>query len=337
MSFFPWLIRVGSGFLAHVSDGVKAASGGYTRGSKIGQDGAANPCHPCRMNDARNSEPDFLAEVLGHIERHLFTDLTVEQLARVAGLSPYHFSRAFTARLGESAMGYVRQRRLDHAAFRLSGSAPPTLVDLAFHCRFESQEAFTRAFRRRFGVPPGRFKREAQKHPFEGNKMSQATAPVDVQELDQLLKRDSFLVVGVRAVFDGENKHGIPALWPRLLKCLPLPGQVDGRSYGVCWSDDPKQISINYMAGVEVRGQHELPAGFERLEIAPQSYAVFRVTIDGPNLHPQLQAAMPLIWGNRRTKSGLKFAQAPDFELYPEGFDPMRKGAHIDICVPVET
>ena len=288
------------------------------------------------MNGVRNNGPDFLAEVLGHIERCLFSELTVDELARVAGLSPHHFSRAFSARIGESVMGYVRNRRLDHAAFRLSGSAAPALADLAFDCGFESQEAFTRAFRRRFGAPPGRFMREAPKHEFEGDPMSGANVPVDVQELDQLLKRDAFTVAGLRAVFDNENKHGIPALWPRLLRCLPLPGQMDARSYGVCWSDDPNQGNINYMAGVEVRGDHELPAGFERLEIAPQSYAVFRVTLGGPNLHPQLQAAMPLIWSNRRTRSGLKFAHAPDFELYPEGFSPTQRGAYIDICIPVE-
>lgn len=119
-----------------------------------------------------------------------------------------------------------------------------------------------RAFRRRFGVPPGRFKREALQHEVEDDRMNEAKVPVHVQELDQLLKRDGFRVAGLRAVFDDENRHGIPALWPRLLECLPLPGQVDARSYGVCWIDDPKQTSINYMAGVEVRGRHELPRGF---------------------------------------------------------------------------
>lgn len=281
--------------------------------------------------------PDFLAEVLGHIERHLFADLTVEKLARVAGLSPWHFSRLFTARLGESVMGYVRQRRLDHAGFRLAAAAPPPLAQLALDCGFESQEAFTRAFRRRFGTPPGQFKRETPKHTFTEDKMTGTTTRPRVEQREGLMRREAFTVAGVRAVFDGENKHGIPALWPRLIKCLPLAGQVDGRSYGVCWSGDLKEGSINYMAGVEVRGDHELPAGFERLVIAPASYLAFRVFLDGPNLHPQLQAAMPVIWGEMIPKSGKKPAHAPDFELYPDDFNPTAKGAYLDICVPVES
>ncbi|HEY0300312.1 MAG TPA: AraC family transcriptional regulator, partial [Rhizomicrobium sp.] len=111
-------------------------------------------------NDAR--APDFLAEVLAHVEAHLFEPLTLAGLAAVAGLSPYHFSRVFTARLGSSVMDHVRARRLEAAYMRLSGSSPPGLIDLAFDCGFESQEAFTRAFRRRYGIAPGQFRRASQ-------------------------------------------------------------------------------------------------------------------------------------------------------------------------------
>src|SRR5665213_1250162 len=121
------------------------------------------PASVADMRERAQPKPasaDFLADVLAHIEAHLFESLSVNSLASVAGLSPYHFSRAFTARLGESVMGYVRARRLEAASFRLSAAVPPPLIDLAFGCGFESQEAFTRAFRRRFGMPPGQFKRE---------------------------------------------------------------------------------------------------------------------------------------------------------------------------------
>jgi AraC-like DNA-binding protein len=63
------------------------------------------PCAPER------SAPDPLERVLTHIERHLFEPLSVGTLADVAGLSQFHFSRLFTARLGESVMAYVRRRR----------------------------------------------------------------------------------------------------------------------------------------------------------------------------------------------------------------------------------
>ena len=278
--------------------------------------------------------PDFLAEVLAHIEARLFEPLSVNSLAQVAGLSPYHFSRLFTARFGESVMGYVRARRLEAAAYRLTRADPPPLVELSVDCGFESQEAFTRAFRRHFGVPPGRFRSKARENPME-DLMAPVKIEPRVDRLEGLLKRDAFTVAGLRAVFDEVNKSGIPGLWPRLVKCLPLAGQVDGRTYGVCWSADAAEGSINYMACVELRGHANLPPGFERLHVAPQSYAVFRLTLDGTALHPQMQAAIPEIWGKHLPQSGLKIVHAPDFELYPEGFDPTRKGGYIDICIPV--
>jgi AraC family transcriptional regulator len=279
---------------------------------------------------------DFLADTLAHIEAHLFEALSVAALAGAAGLSQWHFSRAFTARLGESVMGYVRGRRLEAAAFRLAAANPPQLIDLAFDCGFESQEAFTRAFRRRFGQPPGQFQRNTPKHDMGENEMSKASIMPRVTMRDGLSHRAAFTVAGIRAVFDSQNKSGIPALWPRLLKCLPLAGQVDGRSYGVMAMHDRKEGSIAYLAGVEVTGEVELPAGFARVSIPGNDYAVFRLDLDGPNLHPQIQAAMGIIWGEMVPRAGLKIAQAPDFELCPEGFNPAQNGAWIEMWLPVE-
>ena len=89
------------------------------------------------MRAPKPAPPDFLAATLAHIEAHLFEDLSVSALADAVGLSPWHFSRAFTARLGESVMGYVRARRLeagvrDHALLRL-GPEPATLELPAVH------------------------------------------------------------------------------------------------------------------------------------------------------------------------------------------------------------
>ena len=280
-------------------------------------------------------EPDFLADVLAYIESHRDEPVTVAELARVAGFSPYHFSRLFTARFGVSVMDYVRTVRLQAAALRLTGDAPPPLAELAFDCGFESQEAFTRAFRRRYGTPPGQFKRDAlkQQSPLRERPMP-ASANVEMQK--DLVRRGAFTVAGPAALFIEENKSGIPALWPRLIRALPLTGQADARTYGVCRMMDKQQGRLQYTAGVEVTGDAPLPDGFERIVLDAHSYAVFRLTLDGSALHPQMQAAMPKIWGALLPQSGLKTVPAPDFELYPSDFEPMRKGAYVDMYIAVE-
>lgn len=62
---------------------------------------------------------DFLADALAYIEAHLFDALSVNAIADAVGLSPYHFSRMFTARFGQSVIAYVRMRRMQDAARRL--------------------------------------------------------------------------------------------------------------------------------------------------------------------------------------------------------------------------
>jgi AraC family transcriptional regulator len=166
--------------------------------------------------------------------------------------------------------------------------------------------------------------------------MAATPATRSVTQLPELLHRAAFSVAGPRAVFGQDNKSGIPSLWPRLIKCLPLAGQVDARTYGVEMMADASEGCFSYMAGVEITGDAPLPPGFERVDLAPQDYVVFRIVVDGSELHPQMQAAMPVIWGELLSKSGYKLAKAPDFELYPADFDPGRKGAYIDMCLPVE-
>jgi AraC family transcriptional regulator len=154
--------------------------------------------------------------------------------------------------------------------------------------------------------------------------------------LKDKVERDAFAVAGPGATFNAENKSGIPGLWPRLIRALPLQGQADARTYGVCRMVDKQEGALRYIAGVEVTGDTPLPDGFERIELAAQTYAVFRLTLDGSPLHPQMQAAMPKIWGELLPRSGFKTVPAPDFELYPGDFEPMRKGAYVDMYIAVE-
>jgi len=274
--------------------------------------------------------------VLAYIEAHRDEPMTLTELASVAGFSPYHFSRLFTARFGESVMEYVRTVRLQAASSRLVGDNPPSLIDLAFDCGFESQEAFSRAFRRAYGVPPGQYKRQSPRRLLVTERLMPSTAKASVEKLPDLVRRDAFTVAGPGALFNAENKSGIPALWPRLIRALPLAGQADARTYGVCKMADKAEGVLKYIAGVEVKGDAPLPDGFERIDIASHTYTVFRLTLDGTALHPQMQAAMPVIWGELLPKSGLKTVPSPDFELYPADFEPMRKGSYVDMYIAVE-
>src|SRR3954462_3676662 len=92
-------------------------------------------------------------KALWFIESHLADELTLEEIACVAGISRFHMVRAFAAATGLSVMRYVRARRLTEAARALAGGAPDILA-LGLEADYGSHEAFTRAFRDHFGVTP---------------------------------------------------------------------------------------------------------------------------------------------------------------------------------------
>jgi AraC-like DNA-binding protein len=92
------------------------------------------------------------------IDRHSDAPLTLEALARAAGLSPYHFLRTFERLTGVTPHQYVRRARLREAARRLVAE-PGTVLDIALDCGFGDVSNFNRAFRTEFGRSPLAFRR----------------------------------------------------------------------------------------------------------------------------------------------------------------------------------
>src|SRR6476646_4717369 len=92
-------------------------------------------------------------KALWFIESHLGRELTLDEIAGIAGISRFHMVRSFAAATGLSVMRYVRARRLSEAARALAVGAPDILT-LALDADYGSHEAFTRAFRDHFGVTP---------------------------------------------------------------------------------------------------------------------------------------------------------------------------------------
>ena len=93
------------------------------------------------------------------MESQLGDSLDLNELAKVAGLSSYHFHRVWKALVGESVYQYVKRIRLERGANTLKNTELP-VAEVAAHVGYESPEAFTRAFGQRFGCSPSVFRQE---------------------------------------------------------------------------------------------------------------------------------------------------------------------------------
>lgn len=83
--------------------------------------------------------------------------LTLEDLARRANLSPYHFARTFKRQVGVSPHDYLIHARLNLAKFYLL-STNDSIKQIAFNCGFSSEGGFCTTFRKRLGVTPTAFR-----------------------------------------------------------------------------------------------------------------------------------------------------------------------------------
>lgn len=92
-----------------------------------------------------------------YVDANLEETLSIDDLARAAGLSPFHFARAFKRSLGEGPHRFVTRKRIERAREMLIAGTPPAETALA--CGFSGQSHFTQRFREFTGTTPGAFAR----------------------------------------------------------------------------------------------------------------------------------------------------------------------------------
>lgn len=99
-----------------------------------------------------------LARVVEYIVDHLESGPTLEQMAAVVHLSPYHFARQFKATTGVPPHRYVIARRVERAQQILKKDDEISLAEVALQVGFSDQSRFSFHFKRIAGVTPGRFR-----------------------------------------------------------------------------------------------------------------------------------------------------------------------------------
>jgi AraC family transcriptional regulator len=286
-----------------------------------------------------------MLRVLLYIQRHLDEETPLEELARVAAFSPYHFHRIFRGMLGESVKEHIRRLRLERAAMRLKhGDTPVTTI--AFEAGYESHEAFTRAFKAMRGVTPSEFRsRNGTYPPLQSRPRVHYREGSDIDDFEpeipgdetmdvKIKKLESVRVAFVRHVGPYKECGGA---WEKLCARLGEKGLLgpDTQYIGLC-HDDPDVTpadKIRYDACATV-GDDFTPEG----EIGVQTidggdYAM--TTHFGP--YNQLNETYARLFGQWLPQSGRECRSAPSLEFYltdPENTDP--EDLVTDLYAPLE-
>jgi AraC family transcriptional regulator len=287
------------------------------------------------------------------IESNLVSDLEedqlgVQEIAKMAAFSPWHFQRIFVSVTGETVANYVRKRRLTIALDKLENTREG-ILDIALACHYESQESFTRAFQLQFGITPGQVRKGGfipASNTFKARLTSEYLNHLNKEKLmePRFANFPEMKVVGYGAKFicimspDHNNEKIIGPLWDRLLENIHLIGQrTAARTIGCCTPLERTGERRNhadecyYVACAEVNNTNEIPDGMEAVVIPAGRYAIFthRGKLD------TLEHTLRFIYGPWLLKSGAQLRDVPDLEIYDDRFNSDSDDSEFDICIPI--
>ncbi|MGC4377523.1 AraC family transcriptional regulator [Fictibacillus sp. Mic-4] len=278
-----------------------------------------------------------IQKVIDYIEENLKNKISLEDIAKIAGYSMYHFHRIFQSYVKESVSEYIRRRRLTKAAYDILHTKEK-LVDIAIEYQFETHESFTRAFKKMFHVTPGSFRQNnerlliREKQRITEQKLHYLNGGMAMEP--KIVVKDQFTVVGI-ACSTTLTESKVPALWEEFLLRV---GEIKNRispdlMMGVSeFATNHVHEDFSYMACVPVSSVYDLPAGMVCKTIPKREYVV--VTHKG-KLN-SLGNAFDYIYGSWLPKSGYELVQGDDFEIYDKRFlGADNEESQVDIYIPI--
>ena len=100
---------------------------------------------------------EAIQKSIEYIEENLTQEIQIEELASIAGLSPFYFQRLFTRLVKKPVYEYIKLRRLAQAVNELKGKEV-RILDVAINYGFSSHANFTRAFKETYGITPEEYR-----------------------------------------------------------------------------------------------------------------------------------------------------------------------------------
>ena len=113
-------------------------------------------------NERYYAEKKPIARAIDYIHANYQTAFSLNDLAQVTNLSPYHFSRVFKAEVGKTPMDYMLDVKINHAKELLLKGRDKSVTEICFESGFNNLSHFSRTFLKKVGITPTNFIRQSQ-------------------------------------------------------------------------------------------------------------------------------------------------------------------------------
>jgi AraC family transcriptional regulator len=282
-----------------------------------------------------------MTKALEYLEEHLQDEINLNEVARIACSSPFHFQRMFHVLTDVTVGEYVRRRRLSLAAQELV-TTKEKVIEIALKYGYDSPESFARAFRKLHGISPSAAREPGVSLKVYSRLSFHITLKGD-QEMDyKIVDKPAFRAIGKELRVsnrDGANLKRIPEFWwecyqsgfsSKLEKMADKRGVTGECKLGICMESEPESMEFVYFIGVE-NTKGVIPEVLTEKEISAATWAIFETTGTMPNAMQDLSKRIYSEWF---PSTGYKRAGDLDMEVYPPGSND-DENYRSEIWVPV--
>ena len=263
---------------------------------------------------------NLMNKAIDYIEENITNTIEVEEVAKIALSSTFHFQRMFYMITGVTLTEYIRRRRLTIATQEIISGKK--IIDVAYKYGYETPEAFAKAFKKMYGISPSGSKKPGIKL----NSYPRISFHISIKgekNMDyKIEKKESFTVIGRQlrtTLKDGENLMQIPKFAE---DCI-----IDGSYQWLCSrvgklglldiakDFDKVKDEFYYMLAIEDTGE-DLPEGYVKSVVPAATWAVFESVGALPEAIEDTNRRIFTEW---LPSTGYEHDHAPEIAAYPIG------------------
>lgn len=277
-----------------------------------------------------------------YIEANLDDEIFLRDVAKQAGISQWHFQRIFKALTNETLKTYIRSRRLS-IAFEKLLTTDKKIIDISIAAGFESQESFTRAFKKAFDMTPNEARKVGNKNLFLNKVQFDAEylrhININLSLTPEIVTQERMQLVGVKTEFysvDSEKNNmadKLPLLWDEFVPRMEeIQHKVSGLAYGVIQQTKEKTDLLEYYAAVEVSDINDLPEGMVSVEIPTSTYAKFTHKGNVASINNTVN----YVYSSWLMQSDKRHTYGADLEIYGEEYIPDSDDSVVYYSIPIK-
>ncbi len=216
---------------------------------------------------------ECISSAISYIEENITEELTIEDIAKQAMVSPFYFQKGFTMLCGFTVGDYIKRRRLALAGGELI-STNQKIIDIALKYGYSSPDSFTKAFIRFHGVTPTSVRK--------GETMIKSFASLKIKLILEggytmdykIVEKDQFTLIGVSKILTYEEAvTEVPKLWAEFHRSEKSNAVCS--LYGVSIDEDMGGNAFEYLIADNYNPINDVSEGFITKVIPKQTWAVF--------------------------------------------------------------